>query len=275
MKRLMTLFCIALGLALSQVSVTAQPERQQSIPKPSSFSFPDIERVPLPSTGTPSGLIARPRREGRIIRKGILAPGESDVNAHQFLLSLEKTGMMRLLPREGFDWERNNVGKRVDMRGGGAYYSFHYRSHEYGYGSDVQYERGCLSVGFAGVDYGFLTDLGDTPLEPIDAEDFRAAFFLNYKPPRKENEARLEKRKFSTIKFSPISGRENGILVDGIVYGRQAPAKVNHTYLLRSIVYDSSDLLVAFRVVKINDDGGLTIAWKILKEFSPPKLHRR
>ena len=273
MKRLMTLFCIALGLALSQVSVNAQPERQQSIPQPSSFSFPAIERVPLPSTGTPSG--ARPRREGRIIRKGILAPDESDVNAHQFLLSLEKTGMMRLLPREGFDWESYNVGKRVDMRGGGAYYSFHYRSHEYGYGSDVQYERGYLSVGFAGVDYGFLTDLGDTPLEPIDAEDFRAAFFLNYKPPRKENEARLEQQKFSTIKFSPISGLENGILVDGTVYGRQAPAKINHTYLLRSIVYDSSDLLVAFRVVKINDDGGLTIAWKILKEFSPPKLHRR
>ena len=126
------------------------------------------------------------------------------------------------------------------MRGGGAYYSFHYRSHEYGYGSDVQYER--LSERWiCGRDYGFLTDLGDTPLETIDAGDFRAAFFLNYKPPRKEHEARLEKSKFSIIKFSPISGCEDGILVDGIACGRQAPAKVNHTYLLRSIVYDSSD----------------------------------
>ena len=134
--------------------------------------------------------------------------------------------------------------------------------------------RGYLSVGFAGVDYGFLTDLGDTPLETIDAGDFRAAFFLNYKPPRKEHEARLEKVN-SALSNSVLSlGVKDGILVDGIVYGRQAPAKVNHTYLLRSIVYDSSDLLVAFRVVKINDDGGLTIAWKILKEFRTPRLKR-
>ena len=83
--------------------------------------------------------------------------------------------MMRLLPREGFDWERSNVGKRADRRGGGAYYSFHYRSHEYGYGSDVQYER--LSERWiCGRRLRVLTDLGDTPLETIDAGDFRAAF---------------------------------------------------------------------------------------------------
>ena len=269
MKRLMTLFCIALGLALSPVSIDAQPEQQQNIPLKPVASHPELEPIHLPSTGT--GLPGGPRRESRVIRKGILAPAESDVNAHRFLLSLKDTGMMRLLPRE---WERNKVKKGAEMRGGGAYFSFYYRTHEYNYGSDVSYERGYLTVGFAGADYGFLTDLGDTPLEPIDASDLRAAFFLNYTPPSKENEARLENKKFGAVKFSPGSAPQSGITVDGVSYGRRVPAQLNHTYLLRSIVYDKSDLVVAFRVVSINEDGGLTIAWKILKEFEAPELRR-
>jgi hypothetical protein len=180
---------------------------------------------------------------------------------------------MRLLPREAFYWHRYKAKKRVDLRGDGAYYSFHFLSHEYGYGSDISYENGYLIAGgFAGADYGFLTDLGDTPLEPIVATDPRAAFPLNYEPPRKEYEARIEQRKFRFV-FAH-RGDAAGVTIDGILYRKNLPANINHTYLLRSIQYDNSDLLVAFRVVKISDDGGLTIAWKILKEFKPPKLLR-
>ena len=273
MKRLITLFCIALGLALYQISVNAQPAQEPGPPPPSAASFPNIDRVPLPSTGNPPGWVAAPKRESRVIKKGILAPAESDVTAHQFLLSQKKTGIMRLLPRDIYDSQRFNVAKRVDLRGGGAYYSFHYLSHEYGYGSDISYEHGYLIAGgFAGADYGFLTDLGDTPLEPIVATDPRAAFSFNYTAPRKEYEARIEQRKFRFV-FAH-NGDTGGVTVDGVLYRKNLPMKVNHTYLLRSISYDKSDLLVALRVVSISDDGGLTIAWKILKEFTPTKLLR-
>ena len=176
---------------------------------------------------------------------------------------------MRLLPREHFDWEVMKVAKKVSVRGGGAYFSFHYRSHEYGYGSDISYSNGLLRVGFVGLDYGMLTDLGDTPLEPISAEDPRVSFLLNYKSAQTEKNARIEAYKLNVIR-KPRG--LTGFTVDGALYRGTVDAVVNHTYLLRSIVYNKSDVLVAFRIVSIGADGGLTIAWKILKEYPPTKL---
>lgn len=267
MKQLILPFLIAVGLVASQTSVKAQ-EQSSSIPPPAEASFPQLERVPTPQAfGSTPGHY----REPRVVKKGILAPLESDVAQHQFLLSKNNTGLMRLLPREHFDWEVYKVRKQAEMRGGGSYFSFHYRSHQYGYGSDLSYEQGFLKVGFAGADYGMLTDLGDTPLESISAEDPRANFLLNYKAARKEKDARLEFQKFNTIR---VPHGMSGYIVDGVSYQRRVEAVEKHTYLLRSIVYGTSDLLVAFRVVRINDDGGLTIAWKTLKKYHSTELIR-
>ena len=271
MKRLMTLCLIATGSVASLVSVKAQ-EKTQTFPPPAEASFPRLQRVHIPSHEQQAlETISIRYREPKVVRKGILAPVASDVDQHKFLLSQKNTGLMRLLPREDFDWEVYQVRKQAEMRGGGAYFSFHYRSHEYGYGSDLSYERGMLKTGFAGADYGMLTDLGDTPLEAITTQDPRAHFLLTYKPARKEKEARVEARK-----FDPVRTRDGwtGVSVDGSPYVNRLNAVLNHTYLVRSIVYKTSDLLVAFRIVRINDDGGLTIAWKILKEFGPPELKR-
>lgn len=265
MKRLITLCCIALYLVVSSISINAQPERQQGIPPPASASLPGIEPAHIPQSLGPKSI----SREPKVVRKGILAPDASDVAQHQFLLSQNKTGLMKLLPRESFDWGVYKVDKTVPVRGGGAYFSFHHRAHEYGYGSDISYERGLLLVGFAGASYGMITDLGDTPLEPISAHDPRVSFLLNYKPPRKEKDARAEAKTFEPIRT--VQGMD-GFRADGVPYLRRVDAIVNHTYLLRSIDYRTSDLLVAFRIVRISDDGALTIAWKILKEFGPPEL---
>jgi hypothetical protein len=269
MKRLITLCCIAIALVVSSVSVNAQPERQQAIPPPASASLPGIDRIPIPERPQPFTANSNISREPKVVRKGILAPDASDVAQQQFLLSQNKTGLMKLLPRESFDWEVYKVNKTVPVRGGGAYFSFHHRSHEYGYGSDISYERGLLRVGFAGANYGMITDLGDTPLELISDQDTRASFLLNYKPPRKEKDARAEAKRFEPIRT--VQGMD-GFRFEGVPYLRRVDAVVNHTYLLRSIDYRTSDLLVAFRIVRISDDGALTIAWKILKEFSPPEL---
>lgn len=269
-KRFMAVGLVALGLIVFEKSVNAQYNNAQRPPSaednaiPPSFSPAEISKPGFRTDpmALGAGSINRPRQEARVVRKGVLAPSAVDVARQQFLLSQPKTGLMRLLPRESFDSATYKVKAKVSLRGGGAYYSFHYLSHEYGYGSDISFDNGNLYVGFAGADYGMLTDLGDTELESIDAKDPRAGFLLNYKPPRNEAQARIEARKFW------------GFTVDGVRYQRRLPAEVNHTYLLRSINYDESDLLVAFRVVSKADDGGLTIAWKILKKFSTPQLLR-
>lgn len=270
MKRLTTLCLIAVGLVTFEISAKAQATGPQGpvVPDRPWASFPQIQPIPVP-TGNEGSQRNSLSREPKVVKEGILAPAANDVARYQFLLSQKNTGMMRLLAREVYYSRTYKAPKRLDMRGGGAYFSFHHRVHEYGYGSDISYEHGLLRVGFAGANYGMMTDLGDTPLEPISAEDPRAQFLLIYKPPRKEKEARIEAKKFDPIRKAHGL---TGFSVDGVSYLSRVDAVVNHTYLLRSIDYRTSDVLVAFRIVSINDDGGLTIAWKILKEYGPPDL---
>jgi hypothetical protein len=204
-----------------------------------------------------------PKPEPKVIKEGFLAPAETDISNYPSLLSKPQTGLIRLLPRESSDWQvYRDATMKVDMRGGGAYFSFHFRAHPYGYGSDLSFEKGNLSVGFAGADYGMLTDLGPQALEQIDLASPQAAFMRDYKPPIEIADARTEAQKFA----GPFK-------VDGTTYTRRLRSEVNHTYLLRSIVYGRSDVLVAFQVARQDDDGSVIIAWKLLKEFSAPKLN--
>ena len=272
MKRLTTLCLIAGGLVAFEILAKGQSNGPEGsgAPLPASASFPEL-RSPIANVDPTSRSTSSPpiQLEPKVVKKGILAPKANDVAQYQFLLSQKNTGIMRLLPREVYDSGTYKVPRVLAMRGGGAYFSFHHRAHEYGYGSDISYEYGLLRVGFAGANYGMMTDLGDTPLDPISADDPRAHFLLNYKPPRKEKDARTEAQKFNALR-KPHG--LTGFSVDGVSYVSRADAVVNHTYLLRSIDYRTSDLLVAFRIVSVNDDGGLTIAWKILRKYGPPDL---
>jgi hypothetical protein len=89
-----------------------------------------------------------------------LAPADQDREAFSSFLTQPGTGITRLMPREHFDGV-------LLTRGGGAYYSFASQEHAYGFGSDLSLERGQLKVGFAGADFGFLTKLGDIPIESV------------------------------------------------------------------------------------------------------------
>ena len=213
----------------------------------------------------------RPASEERVVKKGLLAPAAQDRTDYATFLKEGNTGLIRLLP----DPRANN---RL-IQGGGSYYSFHFVSHEYGMGTDIQLQRpvvftsgsvpkkslegihDSLAVGSAGANYGMMTNLGNVPLDEIDAKDSRTRFLATYEPPRSEPDARCQARRF-------VSGE----MIDGRLYQKRLPVQVGATYLLRSINYNESDVLVAFRVARQDDDGSVIIAWKLLKDFRPRKL---
>lgn len=195
-------------------------------------------------------------REDFVLKEGWLAPSEADRLAFAEFLRLRNTGLIRLLPREQFDNEANPTLKKPKIRGGGSFYSFANLTHVYGYGSDIGLEQDHLTVGFAGAAYGMLTSLGNVLLESITLKDPRAQFLSSYEPPALEREARAEARRFW------VNG---GVMIDGLVYQRRMPVQENTTYLLRSIDYDRTDVLVAIRVVRKDSDGSVIIAWKLLK----------
>jgi len=189
------------------------------------------------------------RSQIAVLEKEVLQPDAKDVGAAAKLGS----NAIRLLPREKYD-------RILVIRGGGAYYSFFLKSQEYGRGSDISLEQGYLSVGFAGADYGFLYDLGEVSLAEV-TKDTREAFFLvNYKPPTNEPEVRAEQRKFHDYEAT------------GLKYASRLLSVVGHTYLLRSISFDDSDVLVALTVKRKDADGSLIIFWKMIENFEAPKL---
>ena len=207
--------------------------------------------------------IENKRAELKKLEAQFLSPSDEDREAFAEFLKQPNTGLVRVLPRESFDETPNKPGK-LSLRGGGAYYSFVRLTHEYGYGSDIELSRGELSVGFAGADYGAIAMIGEMPLEEVTEQHPLATFLVSYQPPTEEAAARLEGRSFGS----------GGKTIDGLTYRRRLPAQVNGTYLLRSISYGDSDVLVALRVVRKDNDGSVIIAWKLLKKFPKPELTR-
>jgi len=251
---------------------------------PAAAQFPEPPpnsnyRNPLPPLDTESSRNSAnrtPPTEARVLTKGVLAPAEADRLMYASFLSQSNTGLVHLLPRQ-FKNSKFARPDAVKINGGGAYYSFYYLSHEYGRGSDLELGTTLtfygqteippshhFSVGFAGADFGILTNIGDVPIESVTRDDPSGEFMLKYIPPRLEQRARCEYRMLL-----------RGVRYDGRMYASKAPIETNATYLLRSINYDTSDVLVAFRVVRQDPDDSVTIAWKLLKKFNRPMLDPR
>lgn len=204
------------------------------------------------------------RSEVAALEKRFLSPTEEDRAAYAEFLRQPNTGLIRLLPREKYDPDaQKDKPKAMTIRGGGAYYSFARLTHEYGYGSDIELSQESLTTGFAGADYGMLVSLGDVPLESVSLETPAAQVLSLHKPPTEEPLARVEFRRAS-----------EGTTIEGVTYKRTLPLRSNSTYLVRSINYSDSDVLVAFRVVRVDTDGSAIILWKNLASFAIPQLTR-
>ena len=186
----------------------------------------------------------------------LLAPSDEDRRTYAEFLARPDTGLVRLLPREKWD------GK-LSMRGGGSYYSFTLRTNEYGRSTDIGLEQGQFHAGFAGADFAFMVDLGGVPLESVSTETEAVRFMAGFEAPSAEAEARQAGRQFH-------SARQEG----GWSYVRQLPAAPGKTYAVRSIVYGESDVLVAFRVVRKDDDDSVVLLWKMLEKYPKPSLQR-
>jgi len=200
------------------------------------------------------------RAELTVLEQKVLAVADSDREKSASFLSQPQTGIIRLMPRETYD---GNAKRALAIRGGGAYYSFGRKTHEYGYGSDIELQREHLSVGFAGADYGLLLNLGDISLEQVANDHVATRALLDYTPPVREAEVRAEHRKLW-----------QGIELSGFTFKSSIPAKVGDTYLLRSISIDESDTVVVFRIVRKDTDGSIILIYKVLKTFPKPKMER-
>src|SRR5690242_13890882 len=187
----------------------------------------------------------------------LLAPSPEDRARFAEFLLQPNTGLARLLPREKYR-------EKLSVREGGAYYSFTTQSNSYDSDPHIGLERDYLNSGFAGADFGFIASIGDHPIESIGLENQSVQYLANLVAPMVEPEAREQQRR---------SGA--GVIVGSQTYKGRVPVLVGGSYILRSINYGRSDVLVAFRVVRQDDDGSLILQWKRLRVFPLPDLTRQ
>ena len=167
------------------------------------------------------------------------------------------------MPERVLDEKAYRTHKELRVLGAGSFYSFAEHTHAVGYASDVKLENGKLNAGFSSIHLGVFREFGDVALENLTLDDSRVQFLSAYDAPRTFETVQAEAARF-----------RHGVQLDGVAYSSEVPIQVNSTFLLRSITYryhNGSDVLVALRVLRKDDDGSVTIAWKRLKKYRAPK----
>lgn len=146
-----------------------------------------------------------------------------------------------------------------------------------------------------GLDYGFMVDLGDVPIENLDASLQAVSppmqkFFLNYQPPKQLNALQIERRRF-------LTGKDQHYNISSVVLA-SSRIVLNHSYLVRSLQFQlpeiisrgkpispqerrqldkllemhSSDIILTFRPVRRRADGSYTVLWRVLNRLSAPQI---
>lgn len=194
----------------------------------------------------------------------LIAPAIEDQTQYIDLLQDTRAGLARVFPRDS-----GNEKRPLLVYGQGAYFQFKGRTNEYGQGSDIEYSTTNFpqfSVGFAGVDFGFIAQLGKIDIRQIDESNSAVAYALTYVSPNGQHESawRNEQRKWSS-----------GITNDGVLFKNRTEAVVGMSYVVRSLNEGGYDVLAVFQVIRRDPtDGSLILAWKLLREFDKPVLNR-
>jgi hypothetical protein len=215
-------------------------------------------------------------------QKKMLAPDVADLQRYSIFLSQPKTGLIKLLPDLGCEEDAAVVRadesclKAIPMSG---FYSFREREYTNSHLSDIRLKNDVLITDGL-LTQGILVALGDVALETVSLASGGMKFLNEFVPETQGAEALKQTRQI--IK---------GVNSEEYYYRKALFAKENMTYALRLIAYRGSivqtfrglpydllagderdDLTVAFRVVRKDKAGNLTILWKELARKDAPKM---
>ena len=215
---------------------------------------------------------------------GSVAPLAEDVDRYKDILKKPNTGIVKLVPDAGCPDAVPVVSAageclKYTMPGNGSSYSFRTKNYRIARLSDLT----LLSNRFATKGFmsqGILVDLGDVPIESVSLTTEGVQYLRDFQPATDINKA-------AKIDNDYLKGVQNG----NFLYKRVVPVKENSTLLLRSIAYkghsmrshqtltydefefdERSDVLIAFRVVRRDADGAVTVVWRQIEEKKAPTM---
>lgn len=208
---------------------------------------------------------------------------------HRKLLSMPDTGIFRVLPYQAYLRPLNTIDNR-SQKNVIERYPFPVLGKSKGNfkpNLPLHIVKGKFQLLSGGIDYGFIAEIGDVPLEDLDAnlqtvDAKKRDIIVNYQPPNRLSELFTQKRKV-------IIGKHKNSNVD---------AKLNNTYLVRNLQFQlpeiiaknqiisrkqrryidqllqmqSSDVIVAFKPVRRHSDGSYTVIWRVLQQLKDPQI---
>jgi hypothetical protein len=188
-------------------------------------------------------------------QKKLLQPSPNDVASFARFLGRPKTGILRLLPREKYDY--TNL---MPIRGGGAFYSFTRLSHEANPWSDIKFQDDQLHTGFNDQGLGLMAVIGNAALEDVGLDNPAVRLLSQLALPALYAEHKTQAYR-----------NKSGFKAGGSVYQSTLPAQLDVTYVLRSTIYNGMDSVIAFRIIRRDSDGGITLLWKMLSQLPVKK----
>jgi hypothetical protein len=130
--------------------------------------------------------------------------------------------------------------------------------------AEIRLANGRFYTGFTGDSLGVMVALGDVPLESVTPETYGVTGLTNIIPPGGYLEAMTLSRR-----------NRSGFALERFRYGTWLPVAANTTYVLRSTSNKRADVLVGFRVTRVDGNGGVTLVWRKLKVYPKPSWKRR
>ena len=219
--------------------------------------------------------------------ENLMAADDEDLKTFAGFLSQSNTGLTKLIADKNCDENEKvaNVSpncQKYTMPGAGASFSFRTNNYRIRHLADLNY-TGRNFRAFGVLNHGIFVNLGDIPLEKIDLQTEAVKKLMSFEPAKDFKQA----QEFAVQ-------LDKGIESNGFVYRNILPASENSTYVLRSIAYKGSlirtiggisydelefdkrkDIIIAFRVVRRDSDGNVTILWKELSNKNSPKLKEK
>lgn len=213
-----------------------------------------------------------------------IKPKAEDRERYAAFLRQPDTGLIRLMPDLGCAGNTKVVVVTAEclkytMPGAGSSYSFRMNDYRTERLADLTFYNNTFQATGALL-HGILTRIGDVSLEKVDLQTKGLKYLVDFKSVIDLEQARKVDRELI-----------NGIVKDGFVYRRGLNALENTTYVLRSIAYQGivpraidgftyneldfdkrKDVMIAFRIVRVDSDKSVTIVWKQLSEKDSPKI---
>lgn len=223
-------------------------------------------------------LRTRPNRE----QKRRLQPNPQDLAKYAGFLEQPRTGIFRLMPDVGCTENVNVI--RADATclnyvPESSYYSFREKEHTIEMLADIRLRNGYL-ISDGILSQGIMVSLGDVELEKIASSAEGLEFLSNFAPHTQGFEA--QKQYIEMMR---------GVKVGKYEYKKAHPSIENTTYALRVVAYRGNvfrsfrgyrfdvldgdkriDLTLAFRIIRKDADGSVTLLWKEIARRDAPRL---